>query len=95
MNADDTCTTGLQDNSPIINKNQNDTADNDMKTGQTEYNDSSVTKTSQNIRIPENINPLPNGSWHKAEDIYKIIIEKRCVHNDVPSGYKRNCRWNF
>ena len=79
------------DNSPINNKNVKNTVDNDMVTDMTELNDSTEIETSQNIPVPENINPLPNGRWHKAENIYTLIKEKKYVHTEVPSGNKSNC----
>lgn len=81
----------LQDHSPINNMIADDTVDNDMVTDSTELKDSTEMETSQTIPVPENTNPLPNGRWHKAEDIYKLIKEKRYVHSEVPPGNKSNC----
>ena len=88
--SDDTKQMNL-DNSPMNNKNVKDTLDNDMVTDITELNDSTEIETSRNSPVPENINPLPNGRWHKAEDIYTLIKEKKYVHTEVPPGNKSNC----
>ena len=81
----------MQNDSQTNNMNANDTDDNDMATDSTELNNLTEIETSQNTPVPENINPLPNGRWHKAEDIYKIIKEKKYVHGEVPPGNKSNC----
>ena len=46
--------------------------------------------TTEDFPAPSNINQLPQGRWHKAEEIYRILNEKNYVHEDVPPGDKSN-----
>ena len=51
---------------------------------------SETTENTHVLPVLKNVQPLPQGRWHKAEDIYKIIKQRSFVHNEVPPGDKSN-----
>lgn len=85
---DDTSTinenVGLQSSSTSINTNHNSSVDSELY-------DSTISEKSKTLPVPENVKPLPQGRWHKAEDIYKLLKEKTYLHSDVPPGNKSDC----